>query len=115
MDSFADNDDSEGQLRSQFLLAALAGLGRVEGEAVTDFASDLDFAMGRKTRWSRAIDIAARKRQPGTVAVLAGVGMQGRDWRTMSPMHLYHIVRALRLTGMEAEARMIAAEAITRV
>jgi hypothetical protein len=33
----------------------------------------------------------------------------------MPPYHLYHIVRALRDVGLEAEARMIAAEALVRV
>jgi hypothetical protein len=32
----------------------------------------------------------------------------------MTPMHLYHIVSALRLVGLDAEARMIAAEAVAR-
>jgi len=43
-----------------------------------------------------------------------GLGMQGDDWNRMTPRHLYHIVSALRQSGMEAEARMIAAEAIAR-
>ena len=32
----------------------------------------------------------------------------------MTPLHLYHIVRALDAVGMNAEARMIAAEAVAR-
>jgi hypothetical protein len=32
----------------------------------------------------------------------------------MTARHLYHIVSALRRVGLEAEARMIAAEAVAR-
>ncbi len=40
--------------------------------------------------------------------------MQGSGWERMTPLHLYHIVRALDAVGMNAEARMIAAEAVAR-
>jgi hypothetical protein len=32
----------------------------------------------------------------------------------MTPLHLYHLTSALRRVGLEAEARMIAAEAVAR-
>ena len=48
------------------------------------------------------------------VALLAGLGMQGDSWSKMTPLYLYHIVSALRQVGFEAEARMIAAEAVAR-
>ena len=60
------------------------------------------------------ISRAAQVGNPGLVAVLAGLGMQGRGWDRMTPRHLYHIVRALDAVGMNAEARMIAAEAVAR-
>ncbi|MGD9811735.1 MAG: hypothetical protein AB7U35_10450, partial [Sphingobium sp.] len=65
-------------------------------------------------RWQRAIEIAARRREKGTVALLSAVGMQARSWDRMPPEHVYHIVSALRRAGLDAEARMIAAEAIMR-
>ncbi len=114
LDDFGDNDTSEGQLRSKFLLAAVAGLGRADQQAIDDFASDLDLDLGRSTRWTRAIQSAARRGQQGTVALLAAVGMQGRNWRAMSPLHLYHITQSLQRVGLEPEARMIAAEALSR-
>jgi hypothetical protein len=40
--------------------------------------------------------------------------MQGSGWDKMTPRYLYHIVSALRRVGLEAEARMIAAEALAR-
>ncbi|AMO72176.1 hypothetical protein [Sphingorhabdus sp. M41] len=114
LDDFGDNDSSEDQLRSKFLLAAVAGLARVEQQTIDDFADDLSLDLGRSTRWTRAIQSAAQRGQPGTVALLAAVGMQGRNWNAMSPLHLFHIVRSLKRVGLEAEARMIAAEALTR-
>ncbi|MEP2103839.1 MAG: hypothetical protein ABJP02_17070 [Parasphingorhabdus sp.] len=113
-DQFADNDDSSGQLKSKFLLASLAGLGREDASTVESLSNDLDVNFNATTKWTRAIQSAAQRGQAGTVALLTAVGMQGRDWNAMSPLHLYHITRALKRVGMEAEARMIAAEALTR-
>ena len=115
LDEFGDNDETEGQLKSRFLLAALAGLDRLDQSALQEFSQDLDLDLDRSSKWTRAIVSAARRQQQGTVALLTAVGMQGRDWSAMSPLHLYHIVRALKSVGMEPEARMIAAEALTRV
>jgi hypothetical protein len=61
------------------------------------------------------IQAAARSNQPGTVALLAGTGMQTADWRGVPPEHLYQIVAALRRVGLDYEARMIAAEAMSRL
>tara|TARA_R110000850_G_scaffold8844_11_gene32553 strand:+ start:211 stop:2061 length:1851 start_codon:yes stop_codon:yes gene_type:complete len=115
LDDFGDADTSEDKLRSKFLLAAVAGLGRADPGTVADFADDLDFDFGRGTRWTRAIESASRRGQQGTVALLAAVGMQGSNWKAMSPLHLYHITQSLKRVGLEPEARMIAAEALTRL
>jgi hypothetical protein len=40
-------------------------------------------------------------------------GLQAQDWSQIPAQHLYYMTRSLRLVGLEAEARMIAAEAIT--
>jgi hypothetical protein len=40
--------------------------------------------------------------------------MQGSGWDKMTARHLYHIVHALDQAGLDAEARMIAAEAVAR-
>ena len=58
--------------------------------------------------------MAVERGETGTVALLVAVGLQGRDWRDIAPWRLYQITRALREVGLGAEARMIAAEAITR-
>jgi len=114
LDDFGGNDGSEEQLRSKFLLAAVAGLGKADQQTIADFANDLDLNLGRTTKWTRAIQSAARRNQPGTVALLAAVGMQGRNWKAMSPLHLFHIMQSFKRVGLEPEARMIAAEALTR-
>ena len=114
VERFSDDDDSAGTLRSKFLLAGLAGLGRLDAEATASAAGDLGIDLGKQTRWSRAIMTAAERREPGMVALLAAAGMQG-EWSKVPPYHLYHIVRALRDVGLDAEARMIAAEALVRV
>lgn len=111
---FAGDDDSADALRSKFLLAGLAGLGRLDAGAAASAASDLEVDLGKQTRWSRAILAAAERREPGMVALLAAAGMQG-EWSKVPPYHLYYIVRALREVGLPSEARMIAAEALVRV
>ena len=115
LSAFKATDTSTGALRSGLLLAGLMGLGRVDGRTAHDFAGKLEIAIDRQTAWTRAIDDAAASRNPALVALLAAYGMQGSAWNRMTPLHLYHIVGALRAAGLEAEARMIAAEAVARV
>jgi hypothetical protein len=114
IEQFSGSDDSADMLRSKFLLAGLAGLGRIDADAAASAANDLEVDLGKQTRWSRAIMAAAERREPGMVALLAATGMQG-EWSKVPPYHLYHIVRALREVGLASEARMIAAEALVRV
>jgi hypothetical protein len=114
VDTFIGKDNSSEQRKSRFLVAGLAGLGRLDQGDVNSFAGRLSIDLGRETRWSRAIDLAGQYRNPALVALLAGLGMQGSDWDKMTARHLFHIVRALDQAGLEAEARMIAAEAVAR-
>lgn len=114
VESFIDADDSASQRRSQFLLAGLAGLGRLGSGDVSRLASQVNVDLSRDSRWSRLIDQAAAVNNQALVAYLAGVGMQGDGWDRMTARQLYHIVAALHRVGMSAEARMIAAEAVAR-
>lgn len=114
VESFTGNDDSEGARKSAFLVAGLAGIGRLSEGDANALAGDLDFDLTRETRWSRAIARAAEVGNPTLVVFLAGLGMQGTSWQQMTPLHLYHITAALTRVGMQAEARMIAAEAVAR-
>lgn len=114
IDAFRDGDSSAGQKRTAFLVAGLAGLGRIDSGTRNSWNRELDLGLGRETRWSALMTRAGEVENAALVAFLMGVGMQGDDWNRMTPRHLYHIVLALRRSGMEAEARMIAAEAVSR-
>ena len=114
LEKFYGNDNSDESRKSRFLLAGLAGLGRVSPETAGAFAKKLDIDMTRQTRWTKLIAQSAQVGSKGMVALLAGVGMQGESWAKMTPLHLYHIVAALNQVGLGAEARMIAAEAVAR-
>jgi hypothetical protein len=111
---FAADDESEGQLRTRMLAAALIGLDRIGSDDGAALSRDFSLELGKATSWTRAIDEAAQRNEAGTVAILAALGLQGRNWQGVPPRHLYHITRALRMVGLGAEARMIATEAITR-
>lgn len=114
LDNFYDADPSDGYRKSRFLLAGLAGLGRIDSATAQDFTEKLSVELGRQTRWTRLIDAAADHNNQGMVMLLAGLGMQGESWDKMTTVHLYHIVAALNRVGLGAEARMIAAEAVAR-
>jgi hypothetical protein len=113
LDDFFGNDESTDGHKSRLLLAGLAGLGRIETDARRDFASDLKVNISRQTLWSKAISAAAGRGEQGTVALMAVAALQAPSWSAVPANHLYYIVRSLRQVGLEAEARMIAAEAVT--
>jgi hypothetical protein len=113
LDDFYGNDNSEEAHKSALLLAGLAGLGRVDAEAQADFSGDLEVNIGRQTAWSKAIVAAAERGEQGTVALMAIAGLQAPSWALVPANHLYFAIRSLRQVGLEAEARMIAAEAVT--
>jgi UDP-N-acetylglucosamine enolpyruvyl transferase len=77
-------------------------------------ANEFNINIGQKTSWTRAIEAAAGRHEAGTVAVLAATGMQTTSWSNVSPENLFHIISALKQVGLEPEARMVAAEALTR-
>jgi len=114
VNSFIDDDDSDDQRKSKFLVAGLGGLGRLDSGSLSSLSGKLELNLNRESPWSRKIDRAAELNNPALVALLAGLGMQGSGWDKMTARHLYHIVRALDRVGLNAEARMIAAEAVAR-
>jgi hypothetical protein len=113
LSDFRGNDNSTDYHKSALLLAGLAGLGRVDPAAQAGFIDKLEVNIVRNTRWSNAITQAAARGESGTVVLLAAAGMQGSDWSKIPAQHLYYIVQSLRQVGLEAEARMIATEAVT--
>jgi hypothetical protein len=114
VEDFIDDDASGDKRQSRFLVAGLAGLGRLDSGTANDLASDLGVNLNRESPWSRKIDRAAELGNPALVSLLAGLGMQGDGWDKMTARHLFHIVRALNRVGLNGEARMIAAEAVAR-
>jgi hypothetical protein len=97
--------------RAALLLAGLAGLGRASGGGWDGLRRDL--LPRAANSWTRAIDAAAVAGRTGEVAILAATGVQDQ-WNKVPPLHLYHIVAALTRTGRAQEARLVAAEALTR-
>lgn len=114
LDTFIDADESAGQRKSRFLVAALAALGRIDGDTAQSYSERVGIDLSRETKWMRMIERAADVDNPALVALLAGLGMQGEGWERMTARHLFHIVSALNRVGLSAEARMIAAEAVAR-
>ena len=114
VDSYVDGDKSAGQRKSRFLVAGLAGLGRIQSGTLGTFSKRLGLNLARESAWSQRITRAADVNNPALVALLAGLGMQGSSWDKMTARELYLIVRSLNRVGLSAEARMIAAEAVAR-
>src|SRR3546814_13577556 len=100
--------------RAAWLVAALAGLGRLEGRVVDELGSEYGANLSASSRYLRQLDSAAAAGRGGEVALLAAIGMQTARWNGVPPQHLFHIVAALRRVGREPEARMIAVEALMR-
>jgi hypothetical protein len=113
VDDYASGGGSEGTHKTRLLIAALGGLGRLTPAQVTQLAEDYEFPIVQN-RYTRILDRAAARGEAGTVAVLAAAGMQTSGWKNVPPIYLYHIIAALRRTGNEPAARMIAAEALSR-
>lgn len=107
--------DEAGPERGRMLIAALAGLARLPSDEAATLAQDNGMVLAANSQWARAIGAAAQRSEKATVALLAAVGMQGADWTHLPPAHLYHVVAALHRVGLDPEARMIAAEAISRI
>lgn len=115
IDGYGARLGAGGAHKMRMLIAGLAGLGRISAGDATRLADRYDLALGKQTSFTRAISRAAARGEQGTVALLAAAGMQTRNWQYVPPAHLYHVVAALRRTGNEPVARMIAAEALSRL
>ncbi|MCL6699646.1 hypothetical protein LZ496_12745 [Sphingomonas sp. NSE70-1] len=114
IEEFADRDESENSLRTAILVAGLAGLGRIDGDAAGQLNRKYKLGLGGKTGWTEMIDGAMRRRQTGSVILLTASALQGTDISNIRGVYLYHAVTALRRTGQEYLARMILAEALAR-
>ena len=111
---FIDRDTSKAKQRSALLVAGLAGLARISSEAAGQLSQRHGLGLGGRSNWTKMIDGASVRRQAGTVAVLAAVGMQAPGFESVPGFHQFHLVTALNRNGQEFAARMIAAEALSR-
>ena len=102
-------------VRAQMLLAALDGLGRLDPERRDDLSRSAEVDLDRTTGLTRQIDLAAQRGEAGTVMLLAAYALQADRVDNVSPVYLAHLLAALRTTGQDFVARMIAAEAISRI
>lgn len=112
--SFIRRDKSLNRQRSALLVAGLAGLGRISVDDANGLSRRYGLGLGYTSSWTRAIDGAAARGQPGTVLVLTGTGFQTPDAAKLPGSHFYHAIAALKRTGQDFTARMIAAEALSR-
>jgi hypothetical protein len=112
--SFIRADKSPDKVRSAFLVAGLAGLGRITTDTANSLNRRYGLGLGVATNWTRAMDASAGRHEAGTVLILTGTGFQTSDWNKVPSAHLYHAIAALDRTGQDFIARMIAAEALSR-
>ena len=113
--AFVNTAGDDGRNRAAMLVAALAALGRLPSADAAAIAQDLGTPLGGQTRYARALDRAVTANQPGTVAMLVATGLQTPNWNGVAPADFYRMIGALRAVGLDGEARMIAAEAMTRL
>ena len=113
IEEFADRDSSEGKQRTALLVAGLAGLGRIDGDTAGQLNSEYKLGLGGETGWTRMIDGAMLRRQTGTAILLTASSLQG-SFADIRGVYMFHATTALRRTGQEYLARMIAAEAMAR-
>jgi hypothetical protein len=114
LQGFIRRDKSTDHVRSALLVAGLAGLGRISTDAGNSLNRRFGLGLGRTNSWSRMIDAAAARGQAATVLVLTGTGFQTQSFEKLPAAHMYHAIAALKRTGQDFAARMIAAEALSR-
>jgi hypothetical protein len=114
IEDFADRDRSDNKQRTALLVAGLAGLGRIDAATAGELNRGYGLGLAAETGWTRMIDGAMRRRQPGTSILLTASALQGLSFDEIRAVYLYHAVSALQRTGQEYLARMIAAEALAR-
>ena len=114
VDGFIKRDDSPGKRRSALLLAGLVGTERIDGQLGFRLSTRYGLGLERHNSWTDLIDGAAARGQGGTATVLAGLAFRADRWSGIPPLFVYHAVKALRKTDQSFNARMIAAEALSR-
>lgn len=113
VDDFNGQDNSDSALKTSMLIASAAGLDRLDGNA-QEISDQYGANIFKETGWSKSINKAVARGDKGAVILLSAAGLQGDSWSKVPAFHIYNIVKALNAVGLNAEARMIAAEAIDR-
>jgi hypothetical protein len=114
IEDFADRDVSQDKARTRLLVAGLAGLGRIDAQLAGQLNGQYGLGLQRRTKWTQLIDGAAARRQAGTAMLLTASAMQAPAIGELPALYMFHALNALRRTGQEGVARMIAAEALAR-
>ena len=114
IESFIDRDDSPDKLRSRLLVAGLAGTARIDGALATSLNQSYGLGIGRQNGWTRLAEQAGDRRQAGSATLLAAIGMQANRPDRIPSSHLYRALTAMRLAGLDFQARMVAAEMLAR-
>ncbi|MFT8736745.1 MAG: hypothetical protein ABF760_04700 [Zymomonas mobilis] len=111
---FVEKASQSDPWRARMAIAALAGLERVDQEESRWLQNHYDASFYDENAWVKALDKAAWAKAPATVALLVAIGMQNRSWRSVAPSTFYHMLKAMKKVGLESEARMMAAEVMSR-
>jgi hypothetical protein len=114
INSFIDRDNSRNKQRSKLLVAGLAGTGRISADVASRLNERHELGLQGASVWSRLTDRAGQRRQAGTAVLLAAIGMQAPSFEQVPAAQLYRGLTAMRLSGLDYAARMIAAEALAR-
>ncbi|QTH22302.1 hypothetical protein HRJ34_01850 [Rhizorhabdus wittichii] len=115
LSAVADRWSAENPQKLRLLLAALAGLDRLQTEEQMRLLQEYQVGFDNRSNWGRLLLQAADRKEPATVALLVAVGMQKTGWSGLSSAMFATMIRALHDVGLDGEARMIAAEAMTRL
>ncbi len=111
----ADRWSEENPQKLRLLLAALAGLDRLQTEDQMKLLQSYRVGFDNRSNWGRLLLRAAERKEPATVALLVAVGLQKTGWGGVDSAMFATMIRALHDVGLDGEARMIAAEAMSRL
>ena len=114
IDAFIERDNSSGKQRSKLLVAGLAGTGRIESAVASRLNEQNDLGLGRTSVWTRMADDAGRRGQAGSAVLLAAIGLQSSSFERVTSAQFFHALSAMRMSGLDYAARMVAAEALAR-
>lgn len=115
LSAVADRWSEENPQKLRLLLAALSGLDRLKTEDQMQLLQDHQVGFDNRSNWGRLLLQAADRKEVATVSLLVAVGMQKTGWNGLSSAMFATMIRALHDVGLDGEARMIAAEAMTRL